>query len=476
MAAGITNELRVSGQDLEDPAGLLFSDPRIQATAHDSQPMTFVVRVPAEVDPGMVEVRWAGRFGVSNPRPLVISSGPEWTLQPTNTARADALDFPWDTGVLGRLPAAQSLWFRCSGEPGARASVRVLASELGSRLEPVLRWCSDSGGELGSIRGSCLDFVMPASGRCLVQLQDATYRGGDEHLFRLVATRAPHIGLVLPGVLRAGETNRVTLFGRRLPGGKSSPLDGPDGRPWEMLETEIIAPPLAHSNAPPFNLPRRAASAPLAAASMRWEWASSNGVSNPVLLALTEAPVVSIPPGTSGPGGSLTPVRPPVEFSGLFPRRGEQGGVTFEARKGDVYWVEVWAERLGFPCDPRVIIQRQRGTRGEQGETLYADVLELNDHEANPGGTEFSTVSRDPAGRFEAPEDGTYRMLVWDLFHTAARGGHHPYRLALRRESPDFSLAVLPMPPVRANDNDRAVHAVAPFLRRGQTELLKVIA
>lgn len=476
MAAGTTNEVTVSGLDLDDSAGLHFSDPRIEATRHASHPSAFLVRVPPEVGPGRVEVRWAGRFGLSNPRPFVVGSGPEWLLQPTNTTPAGALDLPEDTVICGRMPSAQALWFRCVAEPGSRAGVRVLASEIGSRLEPVLRWFSESGNELGYVRGGDLDLVFPESGRCLVQVHDATFRGGDEHSFRLVVSGAPHLAFALPCVLQAGRTNRVAVFGRRLQGGRISRLEDTDGRPWERAEVDIVAPPRDAEGMSPADLPSRAASVSLAGAAVRWEWRFAGRSSNPILFPLTDDPVVVASLGTAGPACAPIAVRPPVEFSGIFPCRGEQSGVVFEAARGEVFWIELWAERLGFPCDPFAVVQRQRVTRGDDGEILYADVMELGDQDANPGGAEFPVVSRDPAGRFEAPEDGVYRVLVRDLFHSGPRSARFPYRLAIRRESPDFALAVVPVPPVRANDNDRAVHAVAPFLRRGQTELLKVVA
>ena len=72
--------------------------------------------------------------------------------------------------------------------------------------------------------------------------------------------------------------------------------------------------------------------------------------------------------------------------------------MTFRANKGDVFWLELFADRFGFPGDPHAVVQRVRATKGAQGETLYADVLELGDTDANIGDREFNTVTRDAAG------------------------------------------------------------------------------
>lgn len=478
VPAGSTNEIIVTGTDLDDLSELLFSDPRILATQQPSKPSAFLVTVPREVPPGLMDVRVRGRFGVSNPRAFAVAegSGPEWILNPTNTTATSALDLPLGMVVNGRIPPHQVLWFRFPAREGQRLIARVPARELDSRLEPGLRIVTASGTELTQARRGFLDFSAPADGWYFLQLRDLTFRGGDEHVFRLVISPGPHLDFALPNVLRAGETNRVTLFGRNLDGGKPSPLSGMDGRPLDQRAVDLLAPTIGDSNGPPVELVDRPAAAVLSGAAFRWRFNGTNGQSNPLLFTLTTHPVVVAEGITDSTPTRLTAIQPPVEFNGLFPRRGGQSGVHFEARKGDVYWVELWAERLGFPCDPIAVIQRERKSRDEKGEVQYADVLELNDSDANWGGTDFNTVTRDPAARFEVPEDGTYRILVRDLFHTGADAPRYPYRMSVRRETPDFVLVAIPLQPVRANDNDRAVHSLSPFLRRGQTELVKVLA
>ena len=110
-------------------------------------------------------------------------------------------------------------------------------------------------------------------------------------------------------------------------------------------------------------------------------------------------------------------VQPPLDFNGLFPRVGEVSGVQFDAKKGDIFWIEVVGDRLGQVVDPMVLVQRERSTRDAAGRVQYADVVELGELDSNPGGNELPMGSRDAAGRFEAPEDGRYRVLVRDLFN-----------------------------------------------------------
>ena len=476
MAAGATHEVVVTGTDLEEPLELVISDPRIRAERHPSKPRTFLVAVPPDREAGWVDIRCSGRFGVSNPRAMAIGPGPELILNPTNTTSATAVALQSGIAISGRLPSNRVLWFRVMAARGERWIARVQAREMDSRLEPALRVFDGADREIGRARQGMLDWTASESGEFRVQLRDVTYRGGEDFHFRIEAGTGPHLDAAMPMVLRAGETNRVTLFGRNLAGGRRSPFGGWDGKPLDQVTVDIVAPAIGDTLSLPVEMLRRPAAALLAGESMSWSLAGTNGRSNPLLFSLTTQPVAMADDSQAPLGPSLPGIVPPVEFCGWFPRRGEISGVTFEARKGDVYWIELWSERLGFPCDPAGLVQRGRKTRGERGEALYADVQEFGDNEVNPGGVEFNTASRDPVGRLEIPEDGTYRVLIRDLFHTGSDTPRFPYRLSIRRETPSFALVVLPMQPIRANDNDRAVHPAAAFLRRGGTELLRVLA
>ena len=475
--AGATTPVIVAGADLDEASGLLFSDPRIRATSAADAPGHFNVTVPPGMSPGIVDVAVAGRFGVSNPRAFAIGSGAEWILDATNTVLSAACNLPPETIINGRLPPAQVLWFRfAGGTPGERWIARVQAVELDSRLEAGLRLVEAPDQERQQVRRDWMEFEMPASGPVFIELRDLTHQGGDDRCFRFSVSKAPRVDFTLPLMLEPGVTNRVRLFGRNLAGGRPSPLFGVDGRVLEEQTVEVVAPGEAAWDPVSAARLRRPAAASLAGRLLPWRPTEASPLPAPILFPVTRNPVVCPPPGDLARGDSLTSVTLPMEYCGLFPRRGGISGVTFEARKGEVYWIELWAERLGFPCDPFAVVQRRRPSRKSEAEPRYTDVVELNDHEANLGGPEFNTFCRDPAGRFEVPEDGTYRILVRDLFHGAAHSPQYPYRLAVRRPAPGFSLVALPIQPVGANDNDRSLHALSPVIRRGQTELIRVIA
>ena len=272
-------------------------------------------------------------------------------------------------------------------------------------------------------------------------------------------------------------------MGRNLPGGEPADFSDPGNRQLERLEVDLEPPPALLGPGSVAGLLRRPASFALAHQAIAWWLPSTNGGSNPLLFTVTSHAIslgasagTNHPPGSTNPAvsASLTSVAPPVEHFARFPKWGELSGITFPAKKGDVFWIELWSERLGFPTDPFVVLQRI--STDAKGIEQVQDVLELGDNDTNLGGNEFNTTSRDPLGRFEAKEDGTYRLLVRDLFNTGPGRPRYWYRLSLRSESPDFALVALPQMPPKANADDRSQPVMTPQLRRGQTQPLRIFA
>ena len=470
-AAGSTVELTVAGADLDEPAGLRFSDPRLTAILKPGTPNQFQVMVPAECAEGLLDVRFVGRFGVSNPRAFAVGHGTEFITPATNTTPANAVELPLEATTSGRVNLHAAAWFRFTARAGQRIFVRIGARELDSRLVPDLTVSDAAGRELAiARRREWLDFAAPDHGSYLLKLNDQTFRGGDDFLFRLTLATGPQLDFALPSALRVGETNRVMLFGRNLPGGQPSSLTDVDGKSLEQLAVDILAPSVASPEPEIVRFLRKSAAASLIEETYVWRWLATNGSANPLLFTLTTNAVV-----TALATNQLALISPPCEFVGMFPAPGQLSGVTFQATKGDVFWLELFADRLGFPSDPQGVVQRERSTKSESGETLYSDVMELGDTDANLGDREFNTATRDAAARFAAAETGSYRVLVRDRFNLGGGRPRYPYRLSVRRETPDFRLVTLPMPPPRVGD-DRKVHVLAAALRREQTIALKVLA
>ncbi|HXT39707.1 MAG TPA: hypothetical protein VN887_06760, partial [Candidatus Angelobacter sp.] len=163
----------------------------------------------------------------------------------------------------------------------------------------------------------------------------------------------------------------------------------------------------------------------------------------------------------------------PCEVVGQFYPAGDRDFFVFDAQKGDVCWIELYSHRLGLPTSPFALLQRI--TRNDKGDEKASDVRELYASDANIGGPEFNTASRDPAWRFEATEDGTYRIQVRDLFNHEENDPRFIYRLSLHKEAPDFRLLALAQAPPPVNKDGKEAAVWTPFLRRGETIPIKVL-
>jgi hypothetical protein len=152
-------------------------------------------------------------------------------------------------------------------------------------------------------------------------------------------------------------------------------------------------------------------------------------------------------------------ITPPCEVAGQFHPAGDVDRYKFDVKKGDVWWVEIFSHRLGLPTDPLLLINDQ----------------EFNDIDANVGGVEYKTSSRDAVGRFEAKEDGLCKIEVRDLFGRVVSDPRNTYRLVIRKETPDFELVAMAQGPPAKKDA-REAHVWPCVLRRGQTAPIKVIA
>ena len=459
---GSTVDVGAQGPDLDDPIRLQFSHPGITSLSHDGT--QFKVAIASNVPPGTYEARFVGRFGLSNPRRFVVGSLPQRLVSPTNWSQGTATELAVNSTCFGKIEARSIAWFKFTAKKNQRLWLECLVDSIDSRLEPTLLLSDGDGREWEHSRaGKVLDLVVPADGTYLLQLADLLYRGGDDYTYRLTLSSGPRVDYILPVAGVAGSRTNFTLFGRNLPGGK--PVKGllVNGKPVEQATVSIRLPTRPTEQA--------ASSVPASAAldTIAYQFKGAN----PILLAVvnSNAPILIEQEPNSKPEQAQS-IALPCEVSGQFHPAGDVDRYNFQARKGDVFWVEVLSQRLGHPTAPFVLVQRV--TKNENTEKT-TDVLELADSDTNLGEREFNTTSRDPFGRFEAKEDGTYRLSIRDLFSSIVSSPLHTYHLSIRRESPDFRLVAQVIAPKYKGDA-KNVELGVPVLRRGETLAVRVMA
>lgn len=208
----------------------------------------------------------------------------------------------------------------------------------------------------------------------------------------------------------------------------------------------------------------------------------------------TTMPVNSFswPPQGLGPIASTQEVEPndrarpqsislPCDVQGSFFPAADVDVFQFEAKKGDVWWVEIGSERLGLPTDPAALVQRV--IRNGESETL-SDVMEFGDipspvKVSSNGyaydGPPYNAGTSDFLGKLDIKEDGVYRLQLVDLYGGTRSDPRNVYRLAIRKAAPDFALVAWALH-MELRNGDRNAVSKPLALRGGATMALEVVA
>ncbi|CAN5774860.1 PPC domain-containing protein [soil metagenome] len=438
--AGSAIEIELTGADLEFVDQLWFDHPGI--VAEHVEGAKFWVAIPPKTPIGHHDLRVVGPLGVSNPRTFVVGGLPESREAEPNNTPEQANPIPLNSVINGQINGATDVdCFAFEAEAGQRLLIEVVAARLDSRLDGTLRVYGPEGQEIvisheGYGLDPFLDLVAPSSGRYVIKLHDVVYAGSPEHGYRLTLHDGPHIDAISPLAVEAGQEATFTLLGRNL-GGEPTGEEFRDGAPLERLEVTITAPERFEPD-PAHPGTGFVPSAASARRGFEYRWESPEGRrSNAVFIAEAQATIVIEQEPNDG-GDEVQKIALPCDISGDFRTVGDVDVYRFEAKKDDVWWIEALAERIGSPADPMVVIQRVP----EDGP--FRDLANADDLADFGTGNRFSTASVDAALRWQVPEDGTYQVVVSDLFNTQKYDPRVSYRLVIRPEEPEFRLFLVP--------------------------------
>jgi hypothetical protein len=468
---GTDVEVTANGADLDEASGLRFSHPGIVAKLKTAAPAVFTVTVGKDVPAGVYDCRIVGRFGISNPRAFAVGDQNEVIAKPGITSVATALDAAVGSVITGTIDNNTSAHFKIALKAGQRVLIRCAAREIDSPLEPAMVLLDAAGKELERARrAGIIDFTAPADGGYILKLHDAIFRGSSEYVYRLSIGSGPHIDYVMPPCGMPGTRGVFVVYGRNLPGGTSANIKAADGKPLEQLAVQIDIPADSVSTQ---RLVTSSFVNPAESALDGFEYRlpSADGVSNPILITYASGPVVGEMVKRSA--GQAQALSAPCEVAGQFYPRGERDWYTFNVKKGDAYWIEIISSRLGVGSDPFMVVQSV--ARGPKGETP-TDVQEVYDVDSSIGGVDFRTSTRDPSWKLAAAADGTYRVMVRDLFNESSDDPSRIYRFAVRPERPDFRLVAMAVAPPPANKESKEVAVWNSLLRRGGTLPIRVLA
>lgn len=449
---GAEFQVDITGGHLDDVNRLHFSHEKISAKPRmngaAAVPNSFIVTIDPTVEPGRYEARAIGRFGISNARAFIVGQRAEAVEDGKNTTQATAMEVALETVINGQAPARGYDWYRFKAAKGQRIIIDCWAERIDSRMDVTLALFDEKGRELernrdDARRDAVLDLTAPADGVYHLQVYDFLYRGGAEYFYRVSISAGPHVDAIHPPVGVPGSRGKYTLLGRNLPGGTDAGVKTRDGKPLQKLEVEISLPGDTFTRqqltAPGLLLPRDSAQDGLAYYHRFSE--GPGGTANGVFISFAQGPVVrEVEPNDEE--SKAQKVSLPAEIAGGFHPQGDRDWYEFEAKKGQAMMIEVYSERLGLGTDPALVIHRVKPDG--KGGVVTSELMQMDDLQQNIGGRKYNTGTRDAGGRFVAPEDGSYRLMLRDNFGRNASSATHLYRLSLREEKGDFRLVALP--------------------------------
>lgn len=439
VRAGATVTASIEGASLASVRALRSMAPGFVARQLEGN--RFEVSVAQNAPPGIYDLRAQTDSGLSNPRAFVVGSRAEQLEGDANDAIETATSVELNTTLNGKIEKPGDVdCFRFAAQAGQLVVIECWAERIDSQLRGVLEAFDFQGRRLAVSRGYAgldprIDLRIPADGWYEVRLFDLSYLGGGGHFYRLDFDTLARPEFALPCVVRRGQTTRVKLFGRNLLPAQASSVASADaaglaGARCDAGELDTIEVDVAPPSEPaPFvPLPRRPSQ--IAAESFAYHYPGAN---SPLAIGVTDVPVVENKAGHDSADRALElPI--PCEASAQIASRFAQHWYAVEVKRGEALWFEAFGDRIGSPVDLELSVLDATGDR---------ELAKFSDELANLGGYRFCTAHTDPAGRWVAPADGRYLVLVRNLIGDAEQDPRRIYRLSVRREEPDFQLAVV---------------------------------
>ena len=453
----------VSGNSLEGLSAVRCSHPGVVFQHREKD--QFEVTVAPGTPTGMYDVQGITNHGISSTRSFYVTGRPLVVEKSTPEGEStEVAQVRLNDVICGEIAAAGEVdEYRLSVEAGQQLVVECWTHRLDSSLRAILELVDERGQRVASSRGffgvdPALAYRVPRSGEYRVRVHDLVYGGSSQHFYRLDIGNGPRVLFCRPAVLQPGKKTQVTLHGWNL----AEPVAGKSPGAYSQQVVEITAPATSLPTAS-FRLP-----AAVAVDSFSYH---VPGIDTPLVLSRTDVPV-SLEIGSNGTAESAQRMAVPGEVSGQLTGGNERDWYRITARRGEVFYVEGFAQRIGSPADLDISIMDQAG---KQELAHYRDEL------LNIGGLRFPSNHLDPSGRWVAPADGDYLVVVRNLVGGLQDDPRRTYRLSIRREENQVRLVAIARPEsspagINVQRGGRQLVDVMAFRQRGQEASIRVAA
>ena len=446
--AGTTVTVELTGGGLDD---LYICLPGV--TVEKVGDKKFSLTIPADVASGAYDVFALGGGGLTAPLPFTVSRRPESVeIEPNDSLAMPGEPVTLESGggvINGRLEKPGDFDFHTfTAAKGQVVVVECWAERIDSQLRPQLELYNAAGRRIHPRRhllglDPLFAFNVPEDGNYVVKVSDLTYFGGADYVYRLVLDTGPRVLATHPCVLQQGKPGRVTLYGWNLRtpvepaaavGARQANLSFEQpatlslSAPLESIEVVMPSPPSI--SAIPSIRHLRQRSTQVQVDSFAYRHPESN---IPTAICVTDVPVF-LDDEENHSSTVAREIEFPCEVSGQLVAAGEEDWFAFAARRGEVLWFEGYGERIESPIDLDLTVLDATGEK---------ELAHFTDELTNHGGIRFPTNHSDPSGRWVAPSDGRYLLLVRNVIGGLSNDPRRVYRVAIRRAEPDFHLVVV---------------------------------
>ncbi|WZO96938.1 PPC domain-containing protein [Isosphaeraceae bacterium EP7] len=381
---GVEIEVNLTGARLIDAKEVVFHEPGISVTkltvVNDGH-VKAMFKISPDARLGLYDLRVRSATGVSELRTFSVGPYKDVAEVEPNNDFAKPQVIALGTCVNGVAETEDVDYFAVEAKKGQRISAEVEGNRGGiSAFDPYVGIINAKRFELSTSDDLALiwqdgfaSITAPEDGTYLIQVRESAYAGNAACLYRVHIGDFPRFTATIPAGGKPGEKLAVKWIGDVL-GEKT---------------TEVTMPATADRN---FGLLAQ----------------DDKGVSPYPnmfrLSALTN--VLEVEPNDNH--GIATKFTAPGALNGVIEKPGDEDHFVFDAKKGQVFDVRVFARTLRSPLDPVLFI-------GKKGQGA------LVGNDDNPGPDSYI--------RFTAPDDGEY--VIWVVDHLKKGSPDSFYRIEI---------------------------------------------
>ena len=433
--AGNRVTVTLFGKELDKATSLAFSIPEVTATVDDAG--KFVVSVAAGTPVQDCDVWCVVDGRVSNPRRFVISTLSNMPEAGKNDSRDAAQTIAFPGAVDGRLEAAAKFdWFQFEAKEGQTLTLSCRSRSLDGSAQPVVTLLSPGGREIahstGRRREPLLHRKLPESGTYRVRVFDRAYKTAADSFYRLELLEGPQIIAAWPDLIQRSSNShtRPTFYGFGLPDGSES-LIRLGGSPSAIRKLESEA-----SLSTDFLIHGwQSATESFDTAIPLQPDSTVPSVAGSPRIHITDQAVQYEDETATESAMDAQPLTVPVLLNGRFKNRNDVDWFSFEAKKGETFLIDVYGDRLDHLMDVDAVIMDAVGKM----------LVTFPDKPASKNlSPVLSQASPDVSGSWKAPADGTFHLVLRDLYGSTLFGVDRSYVLSVRKAQPTFDVVIAP--------------------------------